>query len=109
VNKGRVVADDTTENLKNRAQKTTCFTLALYGDSGKEILDLLQSIDKSLAVRQLAEKESGISLYEIRSSEARDFRKDIYLKIKETDWIMAELTRESQSLEHIFQELTKGV
>ncbi len=108
VNNGRVVADDTTENLKNRAQKSTCFTLALYGNPGKEALDLLGRLDPALEVRQLAEKEPGISLYEIKSNGTRDFRKEIYLKIKETDWIMAELTRESQSLENIFQELTKG-
>ncbi|GAB6142623.1 ABC transporter ATP-binding protein [Desulfocicer niacini] len=108
VNNGRIVADDTTENLKNRAQKNNRFTLALYGDPGEPVLNLLTSIDSSLVVKQMAEKESGISLYEIKSSETRDFRKDIYLKIKETDWIVAELTRESQSLENIFQELTKG-
>ena len=51
----------------------------------------------------MAEKESGISLYEIKSSETRDFRKDIYLKIKETDWIVAELTRESRALKTSFK------
>ena len=108
INNGKVVADDTTEDLKNRARKRNCFTLGLYGDPGKEALELLGSMAPTMEVRQLPEKEAGISLYEIKSSDTRDFRKEIYLKIKETDWIMAELTRESQSLETIFQELTKG-
>jgi len=108
INQGKMVADDTTENLKHRAQKGSTFTLALYGDPGKAPMELLNSLDAALEIRQVAEKETGISLYEIKSSGTRDLRKDIYLKIKETDWVMAELTRESQSLENIFQELTKG-
>jgi ABC-2 type transport system ATP-binding protein len=108
VNQGKMVADDTTENLKNRAQKGNTFTLALYGDIGKAPMELLSGLDDCLVVSQVAAKETGISLYEIKSNATRDFRKDIYLKIKETDWVMAELTRESQSLENIFQELTKG-
>ena len=108
INQGKIVADDTTENLKHRAQKGSTFTLALYGDPGKAPMELLSSLDAALEIRQVAEKETGISLYEIKSSGTRDLRKDIYLKIKETDWVMAELTRESQSLENIFQELTKG-
>jgi ABC-2 type transport system ATP-binding protein len=34
-------------------------------------------------------------------------RPDLYLKIKETDWIVMELAKESQALEHIFQKLTR--
>ena len=108
INRGKMVADDTTENLKHRAQKGSTFTLALYGDPGKAPLELLSSLDAALEIRQVPEKETGISLYEIKSSGTQDLRKDIYLKIKETDWVMAELTKESQSLENIFQELTKG-
>jgi len=34
-------------------------------------------------------------------------RSDIYLKIKQTDWIILELARETQALEKIFQQLTR--
>jgi ABC-2 type transport system ATP-binding protein len=44
---------------------------------------------------------------EIQGPPDRDVRSDIYLKIKETDWIIMELTKETQALEHIFQKLTR--
>ncbi|SMC35451.1 ABC-2 type transport system ATP-binding protein [Desulfocicer vacuolatum DSM 3385] len=108
INQGKMVADDTTENLKHRAEKGTTFSLALYGETGKAPIKLLNTLDADLDIRQVAARETGTSLYEVKTGSSRDFRKDIYLKIKETDWVMAELTRESQSLENIFQELTKG-
>ena len=36
-----------------------------------------------------------------------DLREEIYMKVKATDWILLELTRETQTLENIFQDLTK--
>lgn len=108
VNQGKVVADDTTENLKSRAKKGTTVTLGLYGDPGQALPDLLAGISPDLVVRQMTAKEPDVSQFEIDTPGAKDFRQDIYLKIKKTDWMIAELSRESQSLEQIFQELTKG-
>jgi ABC-2 type transport system ATP-binding protein len=45
--------------------------------------------------------------FEIHGPPDRDVRPDIYLKIRETDWIIMELARETQALEHIFQKLTR--
>jgi ABC-2 type transport system ATP-binding protein len=36
-----------------------------------------------------------------------DVREDIYRKIKETDWVLVELHQETQTLEHIFRDLTR--
>ena len=34
-------------------------------------------------------------------------RKDLYLKVKETDWILLEFQEAARSLETIFRELTR--
>jgi hypothetical protein len=36
-----------------------------------------------------------------------DIRADIYRKIKQTDWTLLDFHQESQTLETIFQKLTK--
>lgn len=110
INKGKIVADDTTQNLKNQAKSGACVDLSLYASDvdGDTAASLLQTIDKDLSIKPVASRESGVISFEIHSSGKQDLRKDIYLKIKETDWIIAEMTRESQTLERIFQELTKG-
>ena len=38
---------------------------------------------------------------------AEDMRANIYDRIKQTDWILLEFFQESQTLESIFQDLTK--
>ncbi len=117
INKGKIVADDTTQNLKKQAQSGSCVNLSLYPPSGEdadvradknEALALLKSIGKGLDIKAAAPREEGVISFEIQSPGKSDMRKEIYLKIKESNWVIAEMTRESKTLEKIFHELTKG-
>ena len=64
-------------------------------------------ITAAQAAAAIAPIEKGVSSVEIRSATNQDFRSDIYLKIKQTDWILVQMTKESQALEKIFRELTR--
>jgi len=116
INKGRVVANDTTARLKQNATKASFIRLSLAGPDEDQAMDLLTSIDETFTVNPTVPLEKDMVSFEIRSSgdasqgnisDNTDIRSRIFLKIKETDWIMTELTRESQALEKIFQELTR--
>jgi len=107
INKGRVVADDTTTNLKQSVKQNSFITLSLKGASKDSAKTLLKSIDSNLNIKDVEPVEDDLVSFEITHSDDRDFRSDIYLKIKETDWIIIQLTKESQALEKIFQELTR--
>ncbi|MBU8911914.1 MAG: ABC transporter ATP-binding protein [Desulfobacterales bacterium] len=107
INKGRVVADDTTASLKQSVKQNSFINLSLKGASKDSAKTLLESIDSNLNVKDIEPVEEDLVSFEITSSDNRDFRSDIYLKIKETDWIIIQLTKESQALEKIFQELTR--
>ena len=107
INKGRVVADDTTANLKQSVKQNSFITLSLKGASKDSAKTLLKSIDSNLNIKDVEPVEDDLVSFEITHSDDRDFRSDIYLKIKETDWIIIQLTKESQALEKIFQELTR--
>ena len=107
INKGKIVADDTSENLKQKAQKSSCINLSLYNADSDKVYNLLKEINSSLEIIKKESIKKDIVSFEIKSLGDIDFRKDIYLKIKETNWIIAEFIRESQTLEKIFQELTR--
>ncbi|MBF0199902.1 MAG: ATP-binding cassette domain-containing protein [Desulfamplus sp.] len=108
INKGKIAADDTTRNLTAQASGISRISLSLYDAGEKEALELLGTISQDLRVFPREPLEQGVVSFEIEGPVQKDFRKDIYYKIKDTNWGIAELTRESQTLEKIFHELTKG-
>jgi ABC-2 type transport system ATP-binding protein len=127
INKGRVVADDTTSHLKLSANQASFIRLSLAGPDEKQALDLLKTIKGDLQIKSIHPIEENMVSFEIRSPDNKsdnkpdhtsdnksdnkpdntDIRSRIYLKIKETDWIITEFAKESQALEKIFQELTR--
>lgn len=109
INKGKMVADDTTANLKLSVKQNSFIKLSLRGASKDAAITLLKGIDPTIDIKDVEPVEDGSISFEITSSNDRDFRPDIYLKIKETDWIIVQFTKESQALERIFQELTLGL
>ncbi|MCF8044873.1 MAG: ABC transporter ATP-binding protein [Desulfarculaceae bacterium] len=109
IGRGKIVADDTTSNLKTRMAKGADITLALAHADPKEVTDLLHRVDPSLTVRRKNQADPEAVSFQIKSLNDKDVMKDIYLAIKETDWVITEFKRDSDSLEHIFHELTKEV
>ncbi len=107
INQGRVVADDTPSNLKKSVTQNAFIKLSLLGATAENALSLLQSVDNNLDVQMVGSTDESSLSFEIKSNNTKDIRSDIYLKIKGTDWIITELTKESQALEQIFQDLTR--
>ncbi len=111
INKGKVVANDTTARLKQNATQASFIRLSLSGPAEEQALTLLKSIEGALEINPIVPLEQDMVSFEIRSPDKPgdniDLRSRIYLAIKETDWIMTELAKESQALEKIFQELTR--
>ncbi|MBF0111143.1 MAG: ATP-binding cassette domain-containing protein [Desulfamplus sp.] len=110
INKGKIVADDSTQTLKNRASSNSNIQLSLYSDGvdSDQVVNHLKSLTTEIDVIKKESTEKNLVSFDIYSSSSKDLRRDIYLKIKETDWIIAQLTQKSQTLESIFHELTKG-
>ncbi|MGM0643478.1 MAG: ABC transporter ATP-binding protein [Thermodesulfobacteriota bacterium] len=109
IGRGKIVADDTTSNLKTRMAKSADITLDLIHADPQKAMDLVKSVDSSLQVRQKNQADPGTVSLEIKSINNKDIMKEIYLKIKETDWIITEFKKDSDSFENVFHELTKEV
>ena len=110
INKGKKVADDSTATLKQSARQASFIRLSLRDAEQGAVLDRLSAMPGDLKVTPIPPDNDTSELsFEIRSDAAADIRADLYKTIKETDWIITELARESQALEQIFQELTQEV
>jgi ABC-2 type transport system ATP-binding protein len=107
ISNGKVVADDTTARLKQGALQDNLIRLALKGPDVKTAQQFLADMDPDLSIRALPPDTDDLVRFEIQTSPGRDARPDLYLKIRETDWILMELAKETQALEHVFQKLTR--
>lgn len=107
INNGKVVADDTTAHLKQGAFQDNLIRLTLKGPDQKSAQHFLANMGPSLSVKALPPDTEDLVCFEIQGPSDRDIRSDLYLKIKETDWIIMELAKETQALEHVFQKLTR--
>lgn len=106
INRGRIVADGSTEELRKSSESEYSLRVKLRGADEKKARDLLSAVG---GVREtLVEDSAGGDLsLRLLCGTREDIREKIYRRIRETDWVLLEYTQESKSLEKIFSELTK--
>ena len=104
INKGRVVAVDTPDNLTSRLQGS--ITLYVQIDSGGR--DAAADLERVGGVTRVVEssRHDGSVGYEIESEQGRDIRRDLARAIVNNGWGLLELRPMRMSLEEIFLELT---
>jgi len=106
IHKGRIIADDSTENLKQSAGGEYLINIALKNANLTKVKKKLEPIDGILNVEKINQDGKTLHL-QITCSLAEDLREEIYRHIKETDWVLLELHQETKTLENIFRELTR--
>jgi ABC-2 type transport system ATP-binding protein len=80
--------------------------LCLQNADFKTVEANLNALDGVEGVTKIRETDSELDVG-VTCQSAGDLRPDVYRKIKETDWILLDFHQETQTLEHIFRELTK--
>jgi ABC-2 type transport system ATP-binding protein len=107
ISKGRIVADDTPDGLRERAGKARYVAGVL--DSGNGASDKVESALRNVAgverVRKL-ESEPGELRFELLPKSEEDIRPAVFRAAIEQQLTLIELQREGQNLEQIFRELT---
>jgi ABC-2 type transport system ATP-binding protein len=105
INRGKIVADGSTESLKESAVDKKDIHLSLQNASFKSVESLLSAIDGITGVTRVDETDNQLDvLLGCRSS--IDPRAAIYKNIKQTDWVLLDFHQKTQTLETIFRELT---
>jgi ABC-2 type transport system ATP-binding protein len=107
ISKGKIVADDTPDGLRERAGKAR-FVVGLI-DSGNGSTDRAEKSLREVAgverVRKL-EAEAGELRFEVLPKGADDLRPALFKSAVDNQLTLIELSREGQNLEEIFRDLT---
>jgi ABC-2 type transport system ATP-binding protein len=105
INRGKIVAEGSTEELKREAGSEYILEVSLTHtdfDGVKDSLRSINGINDVIPVRA----EDGQLDFHIACSGERDIRADVYKVIREKKWPLLEFHLETRTLEHIFRELT---
>lgn len=110
INKGDIIADDTPRNLSssfaNHNKSTTVKISIKTSDNIETIKEKLSNIKDiyKVEIEEFSNDIKEVSIY----SNLEEPRDEIYRFIKNTDWIIYEMTKVKENLETVFHTLTKG-
>ncbi len=107
INKGKIVADDRTENLKQAAGKAHYIHLVLSNAGLSDLQDRFKDIEGLEKIEPVNGDINGSVSVRLVCKSDVDLREKIYRAIKETSWIILEFYQETRTLENIFRELTR--
>ncbi len=100
INKGRLVADDSVENLKKKIQGSITFHIEF---AQAVSLDKIKEINSIQSVKTVSQ-----SVFEVTSKSDTDPRSDLFDLSKENDWTILEIRTLESNLESIFHQLTQN-
>ena len=103
INKGKIVADGTSSELRKQAQGREILKISIEGGEINEIYKSLQEIDTVGMVDFISKSNST---YEIQSKPELSSRKTIFDMCVKNGWYLTEMTSVETKLEDIFRELT---
>ncbi len=106
IHQGRIVADSNTADLKQAADRKRCIRVGLKGPTADEAEAFLADLSGLQRIARLEESDDIISL-DLHYAPVAGFEEALYGRIKSTDCVLYELSRQTQSLETIFRQLTK--
>jgi len=106
INQGKIVADGSTESLKESAVDKKDIHLSLQNASFQSVESLLSAIDGVTGVTRVEEADNQVDV-RLGCRASVDPRAAIYENIKRTDWVLLDFHQKAQTLETIFRELTR--
>jgi ABC-2 type transport system ATP-binding protein len=104
INKGRVVAVDTPDNLTAKLRGSEAMYVEIDGANGA-VQPLLAALPGVTRVSETATRAGHVA-FEVQSEQGRDVRRDIAATIVRQGWGLLELRPMRMSLEEIFLSLT---
>jgi ABC-2 type transport system ATP-binding protein len=107
IDKGKIVADDSTQALKQSGGKENIIHLGLLNASFDDAENRLSAVEGIEAIQQVNTEDDYSLNIQLSCRLQGDPRTAIYDCVKKTDWILIELRQEAKTLETIFRELTK--
>ena len=107
INKGKIVAIDTPENLENKVTKNNCIYVTVEDKENRvdEIKDKIEDIQK---IELVEENEDGTKQYLIEAETDKDIRKTIFAEFAKENITIFEMKKADTTLEDAFMKLIEG-
>ena len=105
INKGKIVAEDTPEQLSKNLVDYSKFTITIAGPD-KKVKELLQQVYGIIDIEVQNKSRDNEFSYIIEADKEIDVRKPVFHKLAEYGYPILELKSLSMSLEDIFLQLT---
>jgi ABC-2 type transport system ATP-binding protein len=106
INRGKIVADGSTESLKESAVDKKNIHLSLQNSNFKSVESVMSTIAGIKGVTRVEETDGQLDV-QLHCDASVDPRAAIYENIKQTDWVLLDFHQKTQTLETIFRELTR--
>jgi ABC-2 type transport system ATP-binding protein len=105
INKGRVVAIDTPDNLTARLKGAETVFVQIDGGTA-DVASTLRLLPGITKVEETGERRDGVAGFEVESERGRDVRREVARAVVEHGWGLLELRSARMSLEEVFLQLT---
>ena len=107
INRGRIVADDTAENL-SATMSTDHRHLAIIEGPENEVYKTLSTIPGMVEVTTLGNRGNGMFEYSLEAKEGTDIRRELFKRMSGRNWPIMGLKSTELTLEDIFLKLTSS-
>ena len=101
INKGRIVADEKTENITRVIENNRRFNAKICGPQN-QVLSVLKDMQGIVYAEALAERDGDATTYMIESAPGVDIRKKLFFTLADRGWALIGLEALGLSLEDIF-------
>ena len=103
INKGRVVADEETENINRVVENSNRYRLKICGPQ-KEVLSMLKARSDVASVEALPTRDGDAYTYRVEGTRGIDIRKSLFYELAAKGWPLVGLETLGMSLEDIGRE-----
>ena len=107
INKGKIVAVDTPQNLENKVEKNNNIYITIE-DPDKKIDQMKDKIPEIKNIKLIATNEDGTKHYSIETEGNADIRKTIFSEFAKENITIYEMKRQDVTLEDAFIQLIEG-
>ena len=101
INKGKIVADELTENITRAVENNRRFSLKICGPQ-KEVLNMLRSKPGVVYAEVMPQRDGDAYCYTVESEVGVDIRKSLFYTLAEKNWPLVGMEALGMSLEDIF-------
>ncbi len=107
INKGKIIATDTPENLENKVNNNNCIYVTVE-DTENRVSEIKDKIEDIKNIELVQENEDGTKQYLIEADKNVDLRKKIFSEFAKENITIFEMRKADTTLEDAFMKLIEG-